>query len=311
MILAKTYIKATSVGHALALANESGGSFRYLAGGTDVMVNKFQGNDEADLLIDISDIESLKDISSTDSHLIIGASACLDDLKKNQIIALHFSILLEAANAVASPTIRKTATIGGNLLCENRCTFYNQSAWWREAAGHCLKCNGPTCLASGGNKNCFSKFVSDTAVVLISLNATIEVIDSEGISIIPLENIYTGDGVNPRQLSKTAIIRSIQIPLLEDSISVFKKLRKRETLDFTSLSTAVTLRKNGKLRIALGGVHAKPVIVDGSIGDDLNALISQSVSKTRIIDNDTYSKSYRKEMITVFLKRSFEVLKLS
>jgi len=311
MIVAKKYFKPTSIEQAISMANKSVDSCCYLAGGTDVMVNKFQENNAADLFIDISEIAALKDISSSKTQLCIGALVCLDDLKINQDIAIQFPILLEAANSIASPTIRKTATIGGNLLCENRCIFYNQSEWWREAAGYCLKCNGPSCLASGGNKKCFSKFVSDMAVALISLHASIEVIDKKGISNFPLEDIYTGDGVHPRQLNTTAIIKSIHIPLHKNFTSVYKKLRKRETLDFTSLTTAVSLQKNGLIRIVLGGVHAKPVIVDGSSDShEISALIEQVTAMTRIIDNDTYARAYRKEMIPVFLNRSFRELKL-
>lgn len=173
-----------------------------------------------------------------------------------------------------------------------------------------MKCCGDICLATGGTKNCFSKFVSDTAVALISLHALIEVFDSNITTMLPLESIYSGDGINPRHLTKTAIIKAVHIPLGEGSRSVYKKLRKRETLDFTSLTTAVTLDKTGRIRIVLGGVHAKPVIVDGSAGDDLEMMISQVISNTRIVDNDTYSRAYRKEMIAVFLKRSFMELYL-
>jgi len=308
MVSAKAYIIASSVDQAISLAKETEGNFRYLAGGTDVIVNKLQGNDDAALIIDISGIAAHREIIITETHLLIGSLVCLDDLKEDQI-AHRFPILAEAAHSVASPTIRKTATLGGNLLCENRCLFYNQSEWWREAAGGCLKSHGNICLASGGNKNCFSKFVSDMAVALISLDSTIEVTDEKGSSIIPLESIYSGNGINPRQLSNTAIIKSISIPMDDDSRSVYKKLRKRETLDFTSLTTAVTVSKTGRIRIVLGGVHAKPVIVDGSQGDDLNKLISQAISSTRVVDNDTYSRAYRKDMIRVFLNRSFKELK--
>ena len=306
----KTYIRAASVEQALSLAGESSGSFRYLAGGTDIMVNKFQGNDDTGLLIDISGIDALRQVSATETHLVIGALVCLEEMASHPAVAGNFPILAEAANSVASPTIRKTATLGGNLLCENRCSFYNQSAWWREAAGFCLKCSGTVCLASGGKKHCFSKFVSDMAIALISLRAGIEISDLRGVITLPLESIYSGDGINPNLLSNTAIIRAIHIPLHQGFRSVYKKLRKRETLDFTSLTTAVSLDKTGRLRVVLGGVHAKPVITDGSGTDDLNSLVSRLVSETRMVDNDTYSRAYRKAMIPVFLERSFRELQL-
>lgn len=310
MISFKTYIKAASLEDAIALAVENPGNFRYLAGGTDVIVNKFQGNDSAEVLIDITAIPGLKDVNVTDDELKIGALLTLDELMKQDYLIRHLPVLVQAIHSVASPTIRKTATIGGNLLCENRCSFYNQSEWWRESAGYCLKCKGDTCLASGGTKNCFSKFSSDTAVVLISLGAVLDIRDEKGDAMIPLEGIYSGDGVHPRSLRNTALIKSIRIPLMKGSRAVYLKLRKRETLDFTSLTTAVTVNNSGNIRIVLGGVHAKPVVIEGLTADDMNMLISQAITGTRIVDNDTYSRKYRKEMISIFLKRSFMELNL-
>jgi len=309
-MLNETYIKASTVEQAQSLAREHKGCFRYLAGGTDVMVNRFQGNDTAGVLIDISGIPALKDVFITDQHLVIGALISLQDLSVHSAISDHFPVLAKAVNSVASPTIRKTATLGGNLLCENRCIFYNQSEWWREATGYCLKSNGSVCLAGGGSKHCFAKFVSDTAVSLISLNACVELSDFSGTSIKPLESIYTGNGINPVGISPGAIIKAIHIPLIKAIRIVYKKLRKRETLDFTSLTTAVSVTREGDIRIVLGGVHAKPVIVDGHAGDDLHTMIAEAVSRSRMVDNDTYSRKYRKDMITVFLERSFNELQL-
>ena len=309
MLTEQGYIKAKSVEEAFVNANNHLDGFRYVAGGTDVIVNKFQGNEDAQILIDISGIEELKHIKIKEDYIEIGALTKLDDLKKHNIISDRFPSLIEAAEAVASPVIRKSATIGGNILCENRCTFYNQSEWWRSAAGYCLKCNGDICIATGGKNNCLSKFVSDTAIVLISIDAKIEVSDHQQTSIIPIESIYSGDGVNSRNLSKTALLKSILISNTEEYQTIYKKLRQRETIDFGSLMTAVSLN-NEKVKIVLGGVDPKPIVVEGNIEDDLNELILQATKKARTVDNDVYSRKYRKEMIAVFLKRSLQELKL-
>ena len=156
----QTYFKAASVEEAYLHANNHITDFRYLAGGTDVIVNKFQGNEPANLLIDLSGINELKQITASENQIQIGSLVCLDELKNHTLISQNFPALIQAAHAVASPVIRKTATLGGNLLCENRCTYYNQSEWWRKSAGYCLKCQGTSCLATGGKNNCLSKFVS-------------------------------------------------------------------------------------------------------------------------------------------------------
>ncbi len=308
MIAEKTYHKVISAEDAIATAVENFTDFKYLAGGTDVIVNKFQGNAETNCLIDLTGIEELKQVAIEGNVLRIGSLVKLDDLKKHQIITDSFPVLLTAAHEVASPMLRKTATIGGNILCENRCSFYNQSEWWREAVGYCLKCDGDICIATGGKKACFSKFVSDTAPVLICCDAQIEIADKDGISVLKLEDIYTGDGVNPVKLSKTALLKAILLPLTNQYQCVFKKLRPREGVDFSSLTTAVSKDKTGRIKIALGGVDPKPVVAEGDSIAMKDELITRVFKKARVIDNDVYTRPYRREMIKVFLERSFTEL---
>ncbi len=308
MIAEKIYAVPQSIEEALKLAKKHKKSFRYLAGGTDVVVNKFQGNETSDCLIDLTALTELREIVRVDNNLLIGSLVKLDALQDIEVINNHFPALVKAAGEVASPMLRKTATLGGNILCENRCSFYNQSEWWREAIGYCLKCEGDVCIATGGKKACFSKFVSDTAPVLISMGALLDVADTDGNQIMTLESIYTGDGIAPRNLSPTAIIRYIILPLDKEFITVFKKLRPREAVDFTSLTTAVTADNTGKLRIVIGGVDPKPVLVEGVVNGDYAAYIKEAVRKCRVVDNDFYSRPYRRDMIKVFLEQSFDSL---
>lgn len=121
------YLKPSTLKEAIHIAVENTGGFRYMAGGTDVMVNKYQGNLSTDCLIDITGIDELKKIEYTGTHLKIGALVRLDDLKHHPEIAEKFPALVEAAHNVASPVIRRTATLGGNILCENRCSFLTRA----------------------------------------------------------------------------------------------------------------------------------------------------------------------------------------
>lgn len=308
MIAEKKYIIADSVDEAIRHAYSNPGNFKYLAGGTDVMVNRYQGNETSSCLIDITKIKALKGISKQGDFLRIGALEILEELKFNAAIKEEFPMLIEAALSVGSPLIRKTATIGGNVLCENRCLFYNQSEWWRESIGYCLKCDGDICIATGGKNACFSELVSDTAPALIAMDAEIEVVDFDGTKQIKLEDIYTGDGVKPRNLSETAIVTAILLPLGREFKTDFHKLRERESLEFTSLTSAVAVDKNGKLKIALSGVDPKAVVVEGLKNDDKAALIKKATKAARAVDNDMYSRKYRREMIGVYLDRSINLL---
>ncbi len=308
MTAEKIYIKPATIDEAISMAYAHKDDFCYVAGGTDVLVNKYQGNKECSCLIDITDITELKSIHADAGNVKIGALVRLDDLKNHKVLAENFPGLLIAAHEVASPMLRKTATLGGNILCENRCSFYNQSEWWREAVGYCLKCEGDVCIATGGKKACFSKFVSDTVPVMISAGATIEICDIEGTEIVGLETIYTGDGIKPRNLKDTAIIKNIILPLGNDYKIVFKKLRPRQAVDFTSLTTAVSLDKDNNIRIVIGGVDPKPVLICGTAGDAKEGFIKKALAKTRVVDNDFYSRKYRREMLALFIEQSLDEL---
>lgn len=304
----QTYLIPKTVSEALKLAHKQKNDFSYLAGGTDLLVSRFQENNQVNCLIDISKIKDLQQVTTVNQTLKIGALVRLDQLNKFPEVNKNFHSLIEAANAVGSPLVRKTATLGGNLLCENRCIYFNQSAFGKESVNYCLKSGGGICIASGGLNACFSEFISDTAPVLICLNAKIEIEDVKGQQILALEEIYSGDGVFPKQLSSTAILKSILIPLNHEVRCTFKKLRPRKSMDFTSLTTAVSIEKNGKMKIALSGVNPKPVVIEASEGDNENSLIKTILSKCKTVDNDVYSRIYRRKMIEVFLRKSIEEL---
>jgi len=298
------YIRPESVNDALEAAYDHIGNFKYVAGGTDVFVNKFQGNEISACLIDISGIDELKAVKISNGYLKIGSLIKLKDLYKHEFICNEFPALIEAANSVGTPLIRSTATVGGNILCENRCIYYNQSDWWREAVGYCLKCEGDICIATGSTKKCYSELVSDTAPALISMNAQAEIADKDGLTLKKLEEIYSGDGVNPRNLKSTSIITGILLPLRRNFKVVFKKLRQRHSLDFTSLTSSVSIDSSGKIRVVLAGVDPAPVIVEGTMDIAAAHFVKEALRKARSIDNEMLSRTYRREMIKIYIEKS-------
>lgn len=309
IIKEKIYLQPKTVNEALEAAHKHQDDFQYVAGGTDIFVNKFQGNDTSSCMIDISSIKQLEEVSLLKDYLKIGSMVKLKNLGKNEIILNDFPVLIEAANSVGSPLIRETATIGGNILCENRCFYYNQSDWWREAIGYCLKCEGDVCIATGSTKKCYSELVSDTAPVLISMNALIELADKDGMTIKKLEEIYTGDGIDPRNLKKTSIITGILLPLGKGLKVVFKKLRERQSLDFTSLTSSVSSDRAGRIRVVLAGVDPAPVIIEGSQDFDSDYFVKTALRKSRSIDNEMLTRTFRRDMIKVFINESLQQIK--
>ncbi len=304
------YLKPDSLKEAIIFASQNKISFRYIAGGTDVFANRFQGNESSICLIDITGIKELMGCEVIDGFYKIGSLTTLCDLISNHYIKNEFPVLIEAAKSVASPLIRYHATIGGNLLCENRCYYYNQSDWWKDSTGYCLKCDGDVCIATGSKKACYSEFISDTVPALISLDAEIEVFETSKNKRIKLEDIYSCEGVNPGKLNYSDLITSIFIPIGLNYKSVYKKLRQRRSLEFTSLTSAVTINKYEKLKIVLAGVDSGPIVYEGTIHNKKDDIIKFFLKKAHTVENDMYSRKYRREMIKVFIEKSFDELGL-
>jgi CO/xanthine dehydrogenase FAD-binding subunit len=132
--------------------------------------------------------------------------------------------------------------------------------------------------------------------------------DEAGIKLVKLEDIFTGDGVQPRNLHPMSLIMAIHLPLKQGFRAVFQKLRQRESMDFTSLTAVVAIDANEKIMIVLGGVDPRPVVVEGDKHADKEELIKLAIKKSRAIDNEMFSRTYRREMIGVFLRRAFTQL---
>ncbi len=286
-------------------------AYRFIAGGTDLMPNRYQGISEEPVLIDLSDLIELKGIKQESDQVTIGSMVSLHEIIENHMLQKDFSLLAKACLAVGSPLIRNSATLGGNLLCENRCLYFNQSAWWRDAIGSCLKDKGDRCIATGSLKSCFSEFVSDTAPALIVLNAQVEIMDATGKTrIIPVEALYTGDGIQPRTLNPGDLLLRIILPKKVPAQSYFRKLRQRQSLDFTALTLAATLSHEGILHLSASGLDPKPIVIKENLDHDIEKIEKAALRQARAVDNDMLSRKYRRQMLRVFIKDCFTQFKI-
>ena len=127
-------LNPASVDEAVAAGRSHPGS-RYVAGGTDLLVNLRRGIGGVDALIDLTGIGELNRIDDSGPGLIIGSMVGIAEIASNKRFATHYTALAEAARAIAGPGHRTLATVGGNLCLDTRCVYYNQSDWWRSANG--------------------------------------------------------------------------------------------------------------------------------------------------------------------------------
>jgi CO/xanthine dehydrogenase FAD-binding subunit len=162
---------------ALELLHTHGPNCKILAGGSDLLVRMKQGLTSPARLISLKALPDLALIKESDGLFRIGAATTLADILAYRPIQDRLPGLFEAVTSVGAPSIQHfTGTIGGNVCQDNRCQFYNQSKFFRAARQTCNKAGGKTCFAwEGGSDRCHSACQSDTAPVLIALNAQVVV----------------------------------------------------------------------------------------------------------------------------------------
>ncbi|MCH8882921.1 MAG: FAD binding domain-containing protein [SAR324 cluster bacterium] len=182
-----------SVEAAVALAAEHPGA-KYLAGGTDLVVNMRRRIAEPGHAIDLGAIAELRGIRRAGEHIEIGAGTTIAEIAQHPEVCGAIPILAEAAGRVAGPTIRSMATLGGNLVLDTRCIYYNQSYFWRQANDFCLKKEGTVCHVAPGGSFCWAAFSADTPPALLVLGAAVEIVGAAGPRTVPLAEFYGTDG---------------------------------------------------------------------------------------------------------------------
>jgi 4-hydroxybenzoyl-CoA reductase subunit beta len=301
------YAMPTTVSEALKMAASAGAESLFIAGGTDVQTCRKQQLEQRSSIIDLSGIKELRKITVEHDRLIIGSMCTLDELIRSGDALAWSPLLGEAARHVASPTIRYTATVAGNLLVSNRCTSYNQSELWRESVGSCLRATGPTCLVTGGTDKCYARNVSDLAPAVIVLDGQVEVCDAQGTRVMPVLDLYVADGLQAQAgLPVGAIVTAVRVGI-KPVHWYYRKLRQRESVDYTSLTVAGALWNRETMRVCINGVSMAPLLFEcNPKNTSLTDLQNQAKRACKTVDNDLMALKYRRRMIDVYLEQLWQ-----
>jgi 4-hydroxybenzoyl-CoA reductase subunit beta len=240
---------------------------RFLAGGTDLLVNMRRGISNQNLLIDLSGIDELAEIELRDDGITVGAGVTVAALARHELIADKYKAISQAAQAVAGPAHRALATVGGNLCLDTRCIYYNQSEWWRRANAYCLKNRGEICHVAPQGHRCHAAFTGDLAPALLVLGARIEIAGPQGRRQIPLSDLYIEDGKAHLTLSNDELVVAVHLAASQPP-STYGKIRIRSAIDFPLAGVAVALMAEdsiiSSLRIALTGTNSRPFLLAGT-----------------------------------------------
>jgi 4-hydroxybenzoyl-CoA reductase subunit beta len=212
-------------------------------------------------------------------------------------------------------------TLGGNLCVDTRCFYYDQTYEWRQSIHFCLKKDGDTCWVAPGSSRCWAVSSTDLAPVMLALDARIRLLSKEGQRTIHASAMYNNDGIAYLSKRPNEIVISVELPPANGDITVFKKLRRRGSIDFPILNVAVWLRraKDGKTieaaRIAVGGITSAPFLslpaAAALIGRELTPdTIREAAAAARLdarpLDNTDLDFSWRRAMVEVWVKRALE-----
>ncbi|MGN0996777.1 MAG: FAD-dependent oxidoreductase [Candidatus Ventricola sp.] len=151
------HISAQSYEEASELLVQGQGRRDAIAGGTDLLGTYKDRLLEAypDAVVSLKRIPGY--IREDRGMLAIGAGTTLCEIAESAAVKQYAQALAQAAYSVASPLIRNTATIGGNVCQDVRCWYYR----YPDSIGGRLNCKrkgGATCYAIAGENRYHSIF---------------------------------------------------------------------------------------------------------------------------------------------------------
>jgi xanthine dehydrogenase YagS FAD-binding subunit len=241
-----------------------------LAGGLDSMDWLKDRIKRPKVVVDLTAIQELVGIRELDGGLEIGAMTPLTQVVRHPSVRERFSLLMEAAELVASPQIRNQGTLGGNVSQDTRCWYYRGGWNCYRAGGNICYADTPTAInrehAIFDADRCVAVSPSDTAPALVALDAKMVVQSVRGERVIEAQDYFVGPGIDITRMNVLEpgdLLTSIRIPRTWAGAQFyFEKVRDRNVWDFPLVNVASAIKfADGRIqdaRIVVGAVAAKP-----------------------------------------------------
>lgn len=267
---------------AAGLAAAASGVTRYLAGGTDVLVQMRAGMVQPDDLIDLKAIPGASDITRTDNGgWRIGVAVSGVQLGAHEAFCADWPGVVEGLELVGSTQIQGRATLTGNL------------------------CNGSP--------------AADSVPGLVAAGATVEITGTDGTRTLLVQDVPTGPGKTA--LKAGEVISAIVLPPRGDNAGdAYLRFIPRTEMDIAVVGCAISLRLDGdtisEARVALGAVAPTVLLVpeaaEAIIGTTLDeaaleALASAASAAANPIDDKRGTKVFRIEVAGVLAKRAARI----
>jgi 4-hydroxybenzoyl-CoA reductase subunit beta len=316
------YLAPTSVAEAVLMLSSEGPGAAVVAGGTDLYPNMKRRHQTPKTLVALRRVASLRGTSPTqDGGLRIGPATTLTALERDASLRATRPALWDAVRSISTPILRTMGTIGGNVLLDTRCNYYDQTYEWRRAIDFCMKCEGDTCWVAPSSNRCWAVNSSDTAPVLVAMGARARLASPRGTREVALEAIYRDDGIAYLHKERDEVLTDLLLPPVDGWTSHYGKLRRRGAFDFPVLGVAIALRRDGDVvpeaRIVLNGVGSAPLrakeaeafLVGKRLDEEtIRAAADLAWKPAKPLDNTDFEHAWRKKMVKVYVRDGLRAL---
>ncbi len=267
---------------AAKIAAQASGTTRFLAGGTDVLVQMRAGIVLPEELIDLKKIPGVFDmIRNEDGRWRIGAAVPGAKLGANDALVADWPGVVEGMELVGSTQVQGRATLTGNL------------------------CNGSP--------------AADGVPALVAAGASVDITGPNGTRTIAVEDIPAGPGKTT--LTKGEVISAINLPARgNNGGDAYLRFIPRTEMDIAVVGCAVNLTLDGDVivaaKVALGAVAPTVIVADeaakailGTTLDDaaLDKLAAAASAAANPISDKRGSREFRIEVAGVLARRAAKI----
>jgi carbon-monoxide dehydrogenase medium subunit len=273
------YLAAKTIDEAVQAHNKANGSARFLAGGTDLLVQIKSGIKKPNLVIDVKKIVELNNIEEiSENEFVVGASVSGANLNRNKKFSSLWPGVIEAFRLIGSEQIQGRASLGGNL------------------------CNGSP--------------AGDSVPALIAAGCTAVIAGPDGKKELPIEEFHTGPGKTI--LKNGEMLVSLKFPKRESNSSdSYLRMTPRTEMDIAVVGCGVNLTLDNDIctsvRVSLGAVAPTPLLIkeasDIMVGTNLNSEVLEKVARICMdscnpINDKRGTIEYRTKVAGVLFKRA-------
>jgi 4-hydroxybenzoyl-CoA reductase subunit beta len=319
-----------TIAEAVKIVGDVGPTAQFVAGGTDLYPNMKRRQQTPRTVISVMRVPELNQITGDGkSGLRIGASVTLTDIVEHPLINRDYPVIAHAARTISTPILRNMGTIGGNLLLDTRCNYYDQNFEWRKGINFCLKKDGDVCWVAPGSAKCWAVQSSDLVPVMVAIGAKFRLASTLGERMIDAAGFYNDDGIDYLKKRPDELLVDIHLPATNGWRASYQKLRRRGAFDFPVLGVAAWIKWEEKqaggtpavpvqdARIVLGGIAPSPLniveagaaLIGHAFDDDhIQAAAEAAYIKARPLDNTDFVMNWRKQMARQYTLRALREL---